>query len=79
MGRSDPEVLDHLGDLVYRMGKIDLAEIYWRLGADQLKQESLSNRGLIDAKNKALNKLRQIQEEEKVEVSPLFESIDLNN
>jgi tetratricopeptide (TPR) repeat protein len=74
MGRGDPEVLDHLGDVVYRMGKTTLAEKYWKLSSEQLIRESGSNRGVLGAKDRVLNKLKQIEQGDDVEVTPLFEN-----
>ena len=76
MGREDTEVLDHLGDLVYRMGDAERAGKYWRRVADQLTQEFRSNHGLLDDKDRILNKLRQIHQGSDVDVASLFKQLD---
>ena len=69
----DPEMLDHLGDTVYRLGRNEDAGRYWQRALEELQRRIKLQRYLQDAKLRIEGKLQQLEQGSVVDTAPLFE------
>ncbi len=72
MVRVDSEVLDHLGDTLYRLNREKEAAVYWQMALEDVKSRILTERYLEDNKILLEKKLQQLQEGVPPDISVLF-------
>ncbi len=72
MVRVDSEVLEHLGDTLYRLNREKEAQVYWRLALEDVESRLITERYLKDSKLLIEKKLQQCREGLKPDISPLF-------
>ena len=73
----DPVVLDHLGDIYYRMGDVPGAKKQWERSMERLGQVNADARDdLKKLKLELQSKLKQAESGQPVNVAPVVESID---
>ena len=68
----DPEILDHLGDVVFRLGQRDKALAYWQWALEQLQRRLQSERFLQKNIENIKNKIQQLKQGGEVAVTPLL-------
>jgi len=68
----DPEVLDHLGDVVYRLGQKDKALAYWQWAQEKLQRKLPTERFLQKNIDNIKNKIQQLKQGDEVVVTPLI-------
>jgi predicted Zn-dependent protease len=67
----DPVVLDHYGDVLYRLGRMQDAARQWQRSLSGLDQTGEDRNDLRDLRSALLRKLRQNERGEKVTVAPV--------
>ncbi|HUB24075.1 MAG TPA: tetratricopeptide repeat protein [Tepidisphaeraceae bacterium] len=67
----DPVVLDHYGDVLYRLGRTSDAARQWQRSLSGLDQTGEDRNDLKDLRSSLLRKLRQNEHGEKVTVAPV--------
>jgi len=72
MVRVDSEVLDHLGDTLYRLNREKEAAVYWQMALEEVKSRILTERHLKDSKLLLEKKLQQLQGGVQPDISLLF-------
>lgn len=75
MGSVDYEVLDHIGDALYRNGRPSDAEWYWQRALLEIETRRYRGGAMQDNRDKIKNKLEQLVSGSEVTVAPLFECI----
>jgi tetratricopeptide (TPR) repeat protein len=74
--RPDPQTLDHLGDVVYRLNDLASAKAQWTLARDLLAEilkVSTDRKDLLNLQLSLQNKLKQLESGAAVSVSPIVE------
>jgi len=69
----DPEIMDHLGDTAYRLGRHQSAQWYWLQAMDQLHRRVKTERYLEESASAIKTKLQQLNQGKKVTVASLFD------
>ena len=69
--QPDPVVLDHLGDVMYRLEKPEEAQALWQQSLQRLAEMNTRRADLVGLKDQVEEKLRQVQAGEQVEVAPV--------
>ena len=72
--RPDPVVLDHMGDVLYRLNQPDAAVKQWKRAQDRLDQVNATREDLKKLRLQLIQKLSQQQQGKPVEVAPVAES-----
>ncbi len=72
--QPDPIVLDHLGDTTYRLDRATDAVDHWRQSLDRVNESDPSRRDLQDLKLRLLQKIKQIEAGQSVNVAPVAQS-----
>jgi len=73
MATPDPEVLDHLGDTVYRLGRPRQARQYWRQAVAILEHRLPGEKNVRNDKDRIEGKIRQLNAGKEVTVTSLFD------
>lgn len=68
--RPDPVVLDHMGDVLYRLNHPDLAAAQWKRAQQRLEEIESSREDLKKLRLQLMQKLRQYQNNQPVDVAP---------
>jgi tetratricopeptide (TPR) repeat protein len=71
--RPDPVVLDHMGDVLYRLSKQDQAVKQWKRAQERLKQMVSDREDLKKLRLQLMQKVRQQEQGQPVEVAPTAE------
>lgn len=71
--RPDPVVLDHMGDVLYRLSFPDLAASQWRRAQQRLEDIYSDREDLKKLRLQLMQKLRQHQNSQPVDVAPVAE------
>jgi len=72
-GAADPVVLDHLGDLLYRLGDRDAAAKQWQHAGAKLAERPSEREDIKQLKLDLERKAQQLKAGEPVTVSPVVE------
>ena len=72
MATPDPEVLDHLGDTVYRLGRRRQARQYWQQAVTILEHRLPAEKNVRNDKESIEGKIRQLNAGKEVTVTSLF-------
>jgi len=73
MVAPDPEILDHLADTVYRLGRQRQARQYWLQAVTILDHRLSAEKNILKAKERIEEKMRQLNAGEEVTVTSLFD------
>ena len=68
----DAEILNHLGDTLYRLGRGDDAAWYWRKGLEALEEQVKKERYLTKDRERLAEKLRALADGREPKAAPLF-------
>lgn len=69
----DPIVLDHLGDVMYRLNDHENAKKQWQRTLERLDQESSERQDLKELRLKVRQKLKQLETGKPADVAPIVE------
>ena len=69
---TDPEILDHLADTVYRLGRQHQARQYWQQDVTILEHRLLAEENVRNDKERIEGKIRQLNAGKEVTVTDLF-------
>jgi len=72
--RPDPVVLDHMGDVLYRLSQNEQAAAHWRRAQARLDQVDAEREDLKKLRLQLMQKLRQLEKGQPVEVAPTAEA-----
>ena len=74
--RPDPVVLDHMGDVLYRLSEADGAVRYWKRAKARLDETRSTRDDLKKLRLQLMQKLRQHEQGRTVDVAPLAEGAE---
>lgn len=71
--RPDPVVLDHLGDVLYRLNQPEAAVKQWKRSLQRLEESNMEREDLKELRQTLLTKLKQREQGQPVNVAPVAE------
>ncbi len=71
----DPELMDHLGDTLYRLGNPQKAFRYWQRGLKEINRRIVMEKSLINIQGRYQRKIEQYNSGQPVDVAPLFSEV----
>ncbi|MCF7957162.1 MAG: tetratricopeptide repeat protein [Phycisphaerae bacterium] len=72
MAMPDAEILNHLGDILYRLGRKKEAGVFWQRALDDLARRIKNEIWLKKELEHTQKKLRQLNENQPIDVAPIF-------
>ena len=74
----DPELMDHLGDTLYRLGQKQRAFVYWQRGLKEVNRRVIIEKHLMDIQTRYQRKVEQYNSGQVVDVAHLFSEVEEN-
>ena len=71
----DPELMDHLGDTLYRLGQPKKAIIYWKRGLKEVSKRVVMEKNLQQIKDRYQRKIEQFNADQVVDTAELFNEL----
>jgi len=73
----DKEILNHLGDIAYRLGQTDQARVFWQRVLEFIEINMITQKNLESDADCIRRKIKQLDQGRPVEVAPLFDPIPI--